>query len=94
MLTKPLLTQERIDEIRSIIAENPGMGRTQISKQLCAQWEWMSPSGQLKDVAARDMLRALDKAGKIKLPPAKIITHIPGQQGKIKRLEHKMDPVK
>jgi len=92
-ISKPAITQERIDEIRTLIADNPHMGRAALSVQICRMWEWQSPSGQLKDIAARDMLRALDKAGKIILPPPKTSSHKPGGKYKIKHLEHNMDPL-
>jgi hypothetical protein len=93
MMTKPKLTPKRINEIQSLIAENPGMGRTEISRQICRLWDWRSPTGQIKDISARDMLRALDKEGKIVLPPPKTVSHIVGNKPKIKHLEHSMEPV-
>jgi hypothetical protein len=38
---------------------------------LCELWDWRIPGGQIKDISCRDMLRALDKAGKIELPAPK-----------------------
>jgi hypothetical protein len=93
MMTKPELTQERINEIQTLIANNPWMGRSEISRQICRIWEWQSPTGQLKDIAARDMLRALDKVGKITLPPPKGSVRKAGKRSHIKHLEHNMDPV-
>jgi hypothetical protein len=93
IMTKPKLTPERISEIQTLIAENPGMGRTEISQQVCRLWDWRSPTGQIKDISARDMLRALDKAGRITLPPPRAVTHIAGNRPKIKRLEHNTEPV-
>jgi len=93
MMRKPDLTQERIDEIRAMIEENPNMGRTEISRQICRMWEWQSPTGQFKDISARDMLRALDKAGKIALPPSKKPARKAGNRPVIKHLKHNMEPV-
>jgi len=92
-MTKPVITPERIDEIRSLIADNPQMGRKALSIEICRKWEWQSPAGQLKDISARDMLRALDKAGKITLPPPMTSSYKFGEKLKIKHLEHNMDPV-
>jgi len=39
------------------------------------------------------MLRSLDKAGKICLPPPKLAIRQPGQKGNVKHLEHNMDTV-
>lgn len=68
MLTRPELTEAIIKQINNIIEENPDWGRTRISKYLCELWDWRLPNGQLKDISCRDMLRALDKSGKILLP--------------------------
>jgi hypothetical protein len=68
MLTRPAVTEEILEQIRQTIAENPDWGRTRISMHLCELWDWRVPGGTLKDVSCRDMLRALDKAGRIPLP--------------------------
>ena len=93
MMTKPKLTQDRINEILKLIADNPQMGRSEISRQICRMWGWQSPTGTLKDIACRDMLRNLDKAGKITLPPPKVPSRKAGSKPKIKHLEHNMNPV-
>ena len=93
MMTKPVLTPERIDEIRNLIAANPQMGRKALSIEICRMWEWQSPAGQLKDISARDMLRTLDKAGKITLPPPKTSSYKAGGKLNIRHLAHNMDPV-
>lgn len=69
------------------------MGRTKISEEVCRKWDWRSPNGQWKDIAARDMLRALDKAGKITLPPPLSATRRAGQKYRCKQLAHNTDPV-
>jgi len=38
---------------------------------LCELWDWRVPGGTVKDISCRDMLRALDKAGRITLPAPK-----------------------
>jgi hypothetical protein len=93
MMTKPEITPERINEIQTLIRENPEMGRTEISLHICRLWEWQSPNGQIKDMACRDMLRALDKAGKICLPPSKNAASHLGRKNKVKHLAHNTDPV-
>jgi len=93
MITKPVLTPEIIREIRDVIASNPTMGRSQISIEICRKWDWRSPNGRWKDIAARDMLRALDKAGEIVLPPPQTKTRRAGQKYGCKHLEHRTAPV-
>jgi hypothetical protein len=63
---RPEMTEERIITIRKLIEENPGMGRSKLSVMLCNLWNWRGANGRTKDMSCRDMLRALDKAGKIK----------------------------
>ena len=93
---KPEMTSERVDEIRGIIAENPEMGRTALSRHICALWEWQSPTGILKDIAARDMLRSLDKSGLISLPPSKNQPSKNQSKARFetKWLHHEKEPVK
>ena len=67
--TKPLVTGELVDAIRLLIERNPSMGRSELSREACRLLGWRSPSGMPKDIAARSMLRSLDKAGMIALPP-------------------------
>jgi len=70
MLNRPKVTDDLIMQINGVIADHPDWLRTKISKYLCELWDWRMPNGQLKDISCRDMLRTLDKAGKIILPKA------------------------
>jgi len=90
---RPEITDEKIEVIRKLIEENPDMGRTKLSKLLCEMWGWRGANGQLKDISCRDMLRALDKAGKIVLPEPKLIPSKPGEHRKIKHLAHDETPI-
>jgi hypothetical protein len=91
---KPAITEERIEQINAMIRKNPGWNRTAISVALCEMWEWKSPTGQIKDISCRDVLRALDKAGKIKLPAAQRMGHPPGGgRDKIDILSHNTEAV-
>jgi hypothetical protein len=90
---RPVLTRERVEEVRRVIAENPAMNRTQISRRICELWGWMSPSGYLKEISARDMLRALDKAGAISLPPPQSASHKYGGGKPPAHISHCMSPI-
>ncbi|WP_049783371.1 Druantia anti-phage system protein DruA [Mahella australiensis] len=90
---RPEITDEKIEVIRRLIAENPTMGRTKLSVILCVMWDWRSQNGQLKDMSCRDMLRALDKAGKIVLPKSKSISRKAGVPMRIKHLVHDETPI-
>ena len=79
-------------QIREVIADNPDWGRERISIHLCELWDWRVPGGHVKDISCRDMLRALDKAGSIKLPaPLKTIGQSPRHD--VRRFEHDTTPI-
>lgn len=91
---RPEINDEKIELIKRLIAENPNIGRTQLSVTLCEMWDWRGQNGRLKDMSCRDMLRALDKAGKIVLPQPKSIPRKVSVPRKIKHLAHDETPVK
>jgi hypothetical protein len=66
--TRPEITPDRIAEIKMLIDANPGWHRTKLSQELCKKWGWIGENGQIKDISCRDVLRALDASGQIKLP--------------------------
>ncbi len=63
-----IVTDKDIKTIQSIIKSNPTWHRTRISQELCQLWNWRNDTGKLKDIAARAMLRKLDKENLIDLP--------------------------
>ena len=91
-MTRPEITEERIEQIRSIITENAEWNRTKISKHICRLWGWQSPDGSLKDISCRDLLRKLDKEGKIKLPASQIPSGSRGAD-RITHFEHDKTPI-
>jgi hypothetical protein len=70
MLNRPEVKDELVMQINMVITEHPDWHRSKISQYLCELWDWRMPNGQTKDISCRDLLRALDKAGKIILPKA------------------------
>jgi hypothetical protein len=48
---------------------HPGWSRRRLSIAVATQWEWRTPAGQLKDMAARSLLLKLEARGWIGLPP-------------------------
>jgi hypothetical protein len=62
-------TSDDIALIRSLIESEGHKGRTYLSKRLCELWDWRTPTGQLRDITAREVLRKLEKRNQIKLPP-------------------------
>jgi hypothetical protein len=90
---RPEITEELIDFIRQFIAMNPDKMRTRLSVMLCEIWGWRDKTGRTKDMSCRDMLTALDKAGKITLPPPKIVNRRPGDSKGVKHLDHDETPI-
>jgi hypothetical protein len=85
---RPEITEELIDFIRQTISGNPDKGRSWISVRLCEIWDWRDSKGRTKDMSCRDMLAALDKAGKITLPPPLCSPRRHGDSKGVKHLVH------
>ena len=62
-------TPEDVQWIRVMIKENPHKNRTNISYQVCEEFNWYKPDGKLKDMSCRVALLRMEKDGIIKLPP-------------------------
>lgn len=56
-------------QIRDLIARAVAPHRSSLSRLICELWNWRTPGGRLKDIAARSLLRKLDERGLITLPP-------------------------
>ena len=92
--SRPKITDTHISEIRQLIQSNPDWHRSRISVEVCKMWSWETPSGQLKDISCRDLLRDLEKAGLITLPPPQFVTRIAGAgPEKNKYIEHCTDEI-
>ena len=91
--TRPEMTRERIEQINRLIAENPDWNRTKLSQELCRLWSWIGENGQIKDISCRDVLRALDAAGKIRLPERLTHGRTKGGADKVDFMLHDMTPV-
>jgi hypothetical protein len=63
------LREEDLAVIVRLIEEHPQAHRRRLSQLLCQRWEWKNQRGQYKDMAARTLMRKLDAAGLITLPP-------------------------
>ena len=57
-----------LEQIRRWVAENPTWSRYRLSRQLCVDWNWVRPNGQLADMAARSFLNKLHARALIQLP--------------------------
>ena len=54
--------------IRGLVGAHPGWSRRRLSQKLAEHWDWRTPTGQLKDIAVRDILNRLANQGLIALP--------------------------
>jgi hypothetical protein len=64
------ITDADLAMIQAVTHEHWGKERTAISRMLCRQWNWRHPNGDLKDMACRELLLALERAEHLKLLPA------------------------
>jgi hypothetical protein len=63
------LAPEQLDWIREVMAAHGTWGRFRLSVHIAEHWDWRNGAGQLKDMAARTLLRKLEARGLIQLPP-------------------------
>jgi hypothetical protein len=63
-------TSADLATVRALIDQHPEWHRSALSQALCQRWHWRNDAGQLKDIAARALLRKLHAKGWIQLPPA------------------------
>lgn len=59
---------KELEQIRGWLRAHPQWSRRRLSQELAGQWDWRTPAGQLKDIAARDLLNRLETWGLIVLP--------------------------
>ena len=57
-----------LDAIRQLRRDHPQWSRYRLSIELAQRWNWRNEAGQLKDMAARTLLRKLHTDGWIELP--------------------------
>ena len=57
-----------LDQIRQWLEGHPEWSRRHLSEELARHWDWRTPTGQLKDIAARDLLNRLEHRGLVRLP--------------------------
>lgn len=85
-----------INDIRlicEIIDKNPLWKRTKISKELCKEWNWYTPYGQIKDMACRTLLLKLQRLGHITLPPSQNPKINSYRNKEIQYVLHSNDPI-
>jgi hypothetical protein len=55
-------------EVRELVANHPEWSRYRLSRELCVRWDWRTPTGQWKDMAARTLMLKMAERGWIQLP--------------------------
>jgi hypothetical protein len=60
---------EELERIRALIVAEPRRNRRQLSREVCAQLEWRSPNGRLKEMSCRVAMLRMHREGLIQLPP-------------------------
>lgn len=63
-----IIGPETIALIRQLLAAHPDWNRSRLSRELCARWDWVTPTGQVKDMPCRTLLLKLERRGLIVLP--------------------------
>lgn len=63
-----IFTEEDLNLIRKIIADNPAFSRSDIARKVCDQLNWRKPDGGLKDMRCRAVMIQMQKDNLIKLP--------------------------
>ena len=61
-----------VQTIRTLIAQDPKLHRSALSRKLCQLWGWIKPNGELKDMTCRVALLRMQADGLITLPPSRI----------------------
>ena len=59
---------EALAQVQALLAQKPDWSRYRLSRELARLWDWRTPRGQIKDMAARTLLLKLQAQGWIELP--------------------------
>ena len=59
---------EPLAQIQALVGPGRGWSRYRLSRELARLWDWRTPRGQLKDMAARTLLLKLQEQAWIELP--------------------------
>lgn len=63
---------EELAQVQALLGQPGDWSRYRLSRELARLWNWRTPAGQLKDMAARTLLLKLQERGWIELPPARM----------------------
>jgi hypothetical protein len=63
---------QQLAQVQALIGQHGDWSRYRLSRQLAWLWDWRTPQGQLKDMAARTLLLKLQEQGWVTLPPRRM----------------------
>jgi hypothetical protein len=58
----------QLAQVQALLDQDKDRSRYRLSRELAQLWDWRTPQGQLKDMAARTLLLKLEEQGWIELP--------------------------
>lgn len=61
-------------QVRQLVARHPDWSRYRLSRELCVLWNWRTPTGQWKDMAARTLMLKMAQRGWIQLPARRALS--------------------
>jgi hypothetical protein len=61
-------SEDEIEQINRLIAEDKTRGRTELSRLCCQRFEWFKADGGLKDMSCRVAMLRMQRDGLITLP--------------------------
>jgi len=82
------LREGQLGRTRELLGQIPELSRWKLSRQLAREWEWYSPTGQLRDMAVRTALLKLEKLGQIVLPPPRCVSPNRMRRKQLHEVEH------
>lgn len=63
---------EQLAQVQALLGQGGDWSRYRLSRALARLWDWRTPQGQLKDMAARTLLLKMQEQGWIELPPPRM----------------------
>lgn len=68
-----VFTQEELDAIVELMAQNPQLKRAPLSRRVCEMLDWRRPDGRLSDMSCRVAMLRMQADGLITLPPSQML---------------------
>lgn len=87
------LSASDLSFIRAVIAERDDWSRWALSRELAGRMGWYSPTGQLKDMACRELLVKLARDGLVAVPAPRRLTPSPRRLRPPAAVAHDQTPV-